>query len=100
MANEVDFEVLVEDFRVDLMLGTWVIFSHRSLVEGWDEAVVDLANELISELISRCDSRSHSKTLSSGQLARSSTTRRRRVITVVDDEVRPKSATPVMDTGK
>ena len=47
MANEVDFEVLVEDFRVDLMLGTWVIFSHRSLVEGWDEAVVDLANELI-----------------------------------------------------
>jgi hypothetical protein len=47
----VDSVDLVEGFRVDLMLEIWVIFSHLSSVEGWDEAVGDLANELISAQI-------------------------------------------------
>jgi hypothetical protein len=69
MDNEED---LVHDFRVDLMLEISEIFSHHSLVEGWDEVIRDLASEPTSELISRCNSRYHSKMLSSVPLARSS----------------------------
>jgi hypothetical protein len=51
MGREEDLVDLDEDSSEDLMLETSVIFSHRSSVEGWAEAVDALGREPMCEKI-------------------------------------------------
>jgi hypothetical protein len=94
MGNEVAFDDLDEDFRGDLMLEIWEIFSHHFLDE--EHRLVDLERELISVRISRSDSGSLSRMRSEVRLEVSSSIVRQPVITVVANEVLPR---PVSHVG-
>lgn len=98
--EEADSVDLDEDFSEDLTLEISGIFSHRSSVEGWAEAVDAPEQGPISERISRCDSGYHSRMPSVGRVARLSSTAQLLVITVVASEELLRPVRPVVAKGR